>query len=220
MGPIVKNRRITFLLLILALYGSFCLSSAGAAEKSPQWWSAELKMGFWMPTNNTTKQFFDKCCNINVMLDGGFLYKGRYGVEVGAGFMIKDGNAVGVTTGSTSSDKFDLLTIPMETNAVIRFDFVENQIVVPYVKGGADYVYYREDVKGIVTSGLKTGLHAQGGLQFLVEAIDTDATLETDFGINDIYFVIDAKYSWINSFGKTGLDLSGMTYSAGILFEF
>jgi len=204
----------------MAVLCMFYSSLAMAVEKSPQWWSTELKVGFWMPTAGTTERFFDKCCNIDVMLNGGLLYKGKYGVEAGVGFMNLSGNAIGITTGTASSDSFNLLTIPMETNAVMRFDFVENQVVVPYVKGGADYVYFREDVKGTVTSGLKTGLHGQGGLQFLIEGIDTDASLESDYGINDIYFVIDAKYSWINSFGKTGLDLSGMTYSAGILFEF
>lgn len=210
---IKKIAIVSIILLALA-------SKAVAEERSPQWWSTELKVGFWMPTASNTKKFISKCCNIDTMINGGLLYKGRYGLEAGAGFMYVTGKAVGATSGAVSGDSFDLLMVPMETNAVMRFDFVENQVVVPYVKAGVDYVYFRENVSGDKTSGLKTGLHGSGGLQFLVEGIDTDSSLESDYGINDIYFILDAKYGWINSFGKTGLNLSGMTYSAGLLFEF
>ena len=200
----------------------FFLSAAPvfAVERSPQWWTMEAKVGFWMPTDKATKQFFDKCCNVVPMINGGFLYQGRYGAEIGAGMMVQSGTAVGSVGGAQSQDSFNLFLVPMETNAVMRFDFAENQIVVPYIKGGGDYVFFRENVEGNVTKGLKSGLHTIGGLQFLIEAIDTDASLETDYGINDFYIVVETRYGWVNSFGRNGLDLSGLTYSAGLLFEF
>ena len=207
------------LILLLALCLIFSAPSF-SAERSSQSWSAELKSGFWMPTNSTTEKFFDKCCNIVTEISGGYLYKARYGVEVGVGVMSQDGNARGTTTEGVSQDTFNLFLISMETTAVWRMDYVNDQIVVPYIKGGFDYVFFRENTEGNITKGLKTGLHAIGGLQFLLEAFDSDESLAIDYGINDFYFVIEARYNYVNSFGKKGLNLSGPIYSAGFLFEF
>lgn len=207
------------LILFLALCFLFPVT-VSAAERSSQSWSAELKSGFWMPTSSTTEKFFDKCCNIVTEISGGYLYKARYGVEIGVGVMSQDGNARGTTTGGVSQDTFNLFLIPMETTAVWRMDYVNDQIVVPYIKGGVDYVFFRENTEGHVTQGLKTGLHAIGGLQFLLEAFDSDESLAIDYSINDFYFIIEARYNYVNSFGKAGLNLSGLIYSAGFLFEF
>jgi hypothetical protein len=207
-------------LLIAVVLLCCAASDLRAEERSPQWWSMELKGGFWMPTNSNTKKFFSKCCNMVAMAEGGFLYKGAYGVELGVGVMGQDGRALGSGTGAVSADTFSMLLIPMETSLVWRADYMEEQILVPYIKGGADYVFFRENTEGAIVKGLKTGMHAIGGLQILMEWIDADSSLEMDYGINDFYITMEAKYGWINSFGKTGLDLSGMTYSMGLLFEF
>ncbi len=210
-----------FVVLVMSLFLMFPKpAQAGGTENNPQWWSTEFKVGFWMPQDKVTKKFFNKCCNLVYMVNGGFLYDGKYGIEGGVGFMYENGWALGSATGERSGDRFNFIMVPMETTGVWRMDYAENQIVVPYIKGGIDYVYYRESVKGSVTQGLKTGLHAAGGMQFSLDFFDSDASLENDYGINDIYFVIEARYNWINSFGKKGLDLSSTIYSAGFLMEF
>lgn len=190
----------------------------GDGLSSPKYpmWSGGVKMGFWMPTAANTKKFFDNCCNIVVTIDGGFLYKGRYGVEGSIGFFDKDRPMVGAETGERASETFNLFLLPMQTNAVWRMDYMDRQWVVPYIKGGVNYVFYREGDPGRTIKGLKTGLHAAGGLQFLIPWTDGDQ----DLGMHDFFFIVEADYGWINSFGKKGLDLSGMTYSAGILLEF
>lgn len=187
------------------------------AEDAPKpvWWSMELKVGFWMPTGSTTKKFFNKCCNIVTTVEGGLLYKGRYGAELGVGVMSKDRPALGAITGEPSDDTFNMFLLPMETNAVWRIDYAEKQWVVPYTKFGFDYVYYREGDRGRTINGLKTGLHGIGGVQIYLPFVDGDNDV-----IKKMFFTMEARYGWVNSFGKKGLDLSGMTYSAGLLFEF
>lgn len=216
--PLFAARRRHLFLILILLFAAPQVANA-AAKGATKWWSTEFKLGFWMPTNSTTKTFFNNCCNIQFGVNGGLLYKGRYGAEMGVGIMDKNSSAVGGTNGAVSGDTFNLFLLPMETNAVWRFDYLKDQIVVPYIKGGVDYVFYRENFMGDVTKGLKTGLHANGGLQFLLKHFDEDRGME-EYGISDFYVVIDARYGWVNSFGKTGLDLSGATYSAGLLFEF
>jgi len=59
-------------------------------------------------------------------------------------------------------------------------------------------------------------------MQINLKAIDPDGikSLDDDFGINDLFVTLEAQYQFINSFGSTGLDLSGPVFSIGFLFEF
>ena len=191
-----------------------------AAEYSPQWMSTELKTGFWLPADKNIEGFFGKCCNLISRVQTGLLIDSKYGLEGGVGFFIKNGKAVGRTSGTPSADSFGFYLIPLESNLVYRADFIEDQIVVPYVKGGIDYVFFRESDQGKITKGFKYGFHGTGGLQILMEWFDqTSGNLERG-GLNNIYLTLEANYQRINDFGKGGLDLSGWVYSAGLLFEY
>lgn len=212
------SRRKAFLLI----FGAVLLmpSLVSAVERSPQWWSTELKAEFWLPRAANTKLFIDQCCNVGGRVQGGLLYKSKFNVIGGVGAMYITGDSRGTISGAQSQDKFSLLLIPMETSFVFRADFKENQFVVPYVNAGADYVFFRESSSGHSVKGLKTGLHAAGGVQFLMEMLDSSGNLERDYGINDIYLTLEGRYNWINSFGGHGLDLSGLLFSLGFLLEF
>ena len=194
--------------------------SASATEKSPQWFSTELKTGFWLPSNSKVEGFFGQCCNLISRAEFGLLLDSKYGFEGGAGFFIKDGKSIGKTTGAVSADTFGFYLIPLETNLTYRADFIENQIVVPYVKAGTDYIFFRESDQGKITKGFKYGYHGTGGLQILMEWFDeASGALERE-GINDVYLTLEATYQKVDDFGKGGLDLSGWVYSAGLLFEY
>jgi len=111
--------------------------------------------------------------------------------------------------------------IPIENSVAFRADFKEDQFLVPFVKGGLDYVIFRENLQGVVTKGVKVGLHTAGGLQILLDRIDELSDfMERSVGVNDVYFVLEGRYAWVNSFGKKGVDLSNLMFSGGLLFEF
>lgn len=175
-----------------------------------------------MPTDSAMKTFFSPCCNLTAIVEQGFIYDSKYAAEIGVGYFNENGTAIGATSGASSQDRFNLFLLPMSTGFAFRADFKEDQIVVPYVKAGFDYVYFRQNLKGQTVNGLKTGLHVAGGVQFLLDMIDsgTKQTMENDFGINDLYFIAEARYSWINSFGGRGLDLSSLIFTGGLLFEY
>jgi hypothetical protein len=109
----------------------------------------------------------------------------------------------------------------METNFAYRMDYWDGKYVVPYIKVGVDYVFYRENTKGDVTKGLKWGAHGVAGLQLpLAQFFDEVAMADAEYGLNDMSFTFEAQYQWIDDFGGNGLDLSGWLFSIGVLFTF
>lgn len=230
----VPWRRLTLLgmfILFLVLPGVAAAAEQPVQEQgvpaidiggpSPQWWSFELKTGFWMPQNNVLEQFFGKCCNMWSRAQGGLLVHGRYGAELGVGFLYDSANAVGVTSGRASSDRLSFILVPMELSFAWRADYFSWRYLIPYIKPGFDAVFYRQSLNGATTKGMKYGLHAAGGLMVNVGSLmDVNRDLDADYGINDFFITLEAEYKWIDNFGGKGLDLSGMIYSIGFLFEF
>ena len=191
-----------------------------AAEKTPQWWSLEFKGGVWIPVNRTTRDFLGSFSPTG-MVEFGFLYHSKFGAELGVGYVGAGGFAVGTNSGAVSRDRFDFTMIPIQNSFAFRADFKEDQLLVPYVKAGPDYVIYRENKQGEVTTGVKIGLHGALGLQILLDRIeDLSSFMEDSMKVNDVYFVIEGRYGWINNFGGRGLSLSNLTASGGLLFEF
>lgn len=212
---------LRFLIAVIFI-GTLMLQSSDAHAKgpSPQWWSFELKTGFWMPSASTTKRFFGPCCNLITRAQGGLLIHGRYGIEQSVGFMYKSGRALGIS-GAQSMDKFTLITLPFETNFAWRMDYFSWRYIIPYLKAGVDYVYWREDIEGSTTSGLKWGAHGVGGIMIsLSELSDEVDRLDQEMGLNDMHITLETQYQWINNFGGSGLDLSGWLFSIGLLFVF
>lgn len=191
-----------------------------AAENTPQWFSLEFKAGAWFPTNGTTRGSLGTVSPTG-SIEFGFLYKSKFGAELGVGLLMEDGTAFGATSGAPSGDKFNLLLIPVHNSFAFRADFREDQLLVPYVKAGPDYVFFRETLNGGSTSGFKFGLHGAAGLQILLDRLDPLSDfMENEMGVNDVYFTIEGRYGWINNFGGGGLDLSNLTATGGFLFEF
>lgn len=206
---------------IAALF--FCLlpSLVLADEWTAEHWSYELKGGIFLPQDDTLSDFFEGCCNIVGLMEFGPLFQSRYEVDLGVGFSVRSGNAVGATSGRESGEEFTLITVPLGTGFTYRADFRENQILVPYIGAGFDYVYVRESFEGTVTQYWKYGYHGHVGLQILAEWFDeAEGGLEMDMGVNDTYIILEARYAQIDDFGAGGLDLSGFTFLAGFLFEF
>lgn len=190
-------------------------------RESPQNWSVELKTGFWLPQSTVLDFFFTKCCNLITKVEGGLLIHRRYGIEGSVGFLYKSADAVGINSGTQSQDRFSFILVPMTTDFVWRADYFDWRYLIPYARTGVDYVYFREGDKGSTVQGVKFGLHGGGGLQVNVgEMTDVNRDLDADFGINEMFVTLEAKYQWINNFGGTGLNLSGGVYSIGMLFEF
>lgn len=210
---------------LFALFALGCLGAlvvareAHAQSRHPEHWSFEMRGGLYNPTTGAMKNFFSGCCNVTAGLTGGWLLQSRFGVDAGASYMLRSGSAKGQTTGTTSQEPFSLLLIPATLEATFRADYHAGQRMVPYAKSGFDLVYFRENNDGRVIKGTKHGVHGGMGLMVLVNDL-MEGGLGGEYGLNDVFFVLDGRYQWINNFGGGGLDLSGWTVSTGVHMQF
>ncbi|OGQ47048.1 MAG: hypothetical protein A3I05_07655, partial [Deltaproteobacteria bacterium RIFCSPLOWO2_02_FULL_44_10] len=210
-----------FLILFLTFFSILFIPQISYAKKNaPLLGTLELKSGFWLPSDNGLDTFYDPCCNQITKIQGALLFQKRYGIEGGVGFHYKSGNALGVSTGTASQDRFKLFLIPIETSFIWRMDYASWRWIVPYVRVGSDYVYFRETTSGTSIQGIKYGAHGGSGMSILLSEL-SDGNMRGDLGIEDLFLTLEGQYQWINNFGKkAGLDLSGFVYSIGLLFEF
>lgn len=216
----IGRRWFLWLVLLFSLTLAAMPRPAQAFEYTDQHWAAQFQGGFYLPTDNVIDSFLGKCCNGMYKLTFGRLFQSRYEVNIGAGFMSEGATAVGAETGRESGERFNFTVVPISNSFVYRADYVENQLFVPYVDVGFDYMFFRENLQGDVTSGWKFGYHAGGGVQILMEWFDTVADSMEEYGINDVYLTLEGKWTQIDNFGGGGLSFTGFVFSAGILFEF
>lgn len=186
---------------------------------APAQWTFELKGGLWLPTGSVVQRFFSVCCNPTGMLEGGYLFRSRYGFDLGAGAFYATGSALGIESGAVSQDAFSLLLIPVTGDVTLRGRFWPHQVVVPFARLGPDLVFFRENDGGTIVKGVKWGGHGGGGVQFSLREL---SGMEPDFEMNvrDVYIVTEGRYHWINNFGGGGLNLSGALVTLGFLVEF
>ena len=208
---------VAFVVLIIGAFLFLSSSHAVAQVPNPEHFTLELKGSLWIPTNSDVKQFFGACCNPVGEIEFGYSHKNRYNVTVTAGFSFFTGDAVS-SSGRVSADSFTLITFPLRADFIYRFDFVTNQIIVPYLRAGFDSVIFRESTGDDSLSGNKFGFHGGAGFSILLDNLDS-TSLEQE-GVNDVYLTIEGRYAYINSFKSTGLDLSGFYPYAGVLFQF
>jgi len=209
------------ILIIFLLFSFYSSTSVLALEATPKKASIGFEGGFFAPRNSVLKEFLSDCCNGFYNLYGGALFDSKYEVNLGVGFLYENRAAIGATTGRVSGDHFSFFVIPVSTSFTFRAQFVENQILVPYATTGLDYMYFRQNLQGDVTSGWKVGYHAGGGLMISLEWFDQMSDyMEQELGINDTYLTLGGKWMQIDNFGGEGLKFNGFLFSAGLLFEF
>lgn len=208
-----------FLGLFLGL--ALLIGPVYAEEATPENFLLEIKFVNWMPTNSQMKTFFSSYFNPSGEVEFGWLYKNRFGFTGTIGFAYKNGNAVGLTSGSSSGDTFSLMTFPLRADFLYRHDIKSNQFFVPFARVGLDSVIFYENGPSSSTFGNKWGLHAGIGAGILLDRIeDMSQNLERDMGINDIYLNIEFRYAYIQNFSSSGLSFSGFYPNLGLLFTF
>ena len=123
-------------------------------------------------------------------------------------------------TGRRSGEKLQLYVIPTQLEVTYRFDFLNEQVLVPSLSAGGDYWLFREEnefVKDV--EGGKNGWHAGAGLGILLDPLEPEGmnNLEQDFGVENVFLELGVQRTYMS---QSGLDFSGWIYSAGLLFEF
>lgn len=214
-------RKIISLVLFVFFFFSFSLpQKSQAAELTPQNWAYEFKGGLLFPTDNNLKSFMGTCCTGIYEMRFGRLINSMVQLDAGLGFMYTSGSALGATTGRTSAQNYSFWILPISNSVTFRADWLENQILVPYIGVGVDYMYFKESVGSSSVSGWKFGYHVHGGVQILMEWFEGATEFLEGEGINDIYLTIEGRWNHINNFGSSGLNVAGFSTMVGLLFEF
>lgn len=158
----------------------------------------------------------------------------RFGVAVGAYFHHRihpnirgsafkmGGFAVGQVSGEPSTDEATLWAFPIEGSVEYLFDYRWEQLLIPFVGAGLDAWPWREVSPDATTSGVKWGAHGSAGLILRMNFMETTThwsqaavTAPTDAGVK-----LTVSYAWVNSFGRTGLDFSGLQLGIGGFLAF
>lgn len=201
----------------------FCFISpkAEAKDTTPQHWSVEVRATHWFPTQSDVKVFLGGCCNFLGEVEAGYFFTPQMNITIGSGFGYRSNEARSLNSNEVSGDRFKLWSIPLRADFIYRFDFQDEQFFVPFLRAGFDSVLFREYGLDEAILANKFGVHAGLGMSFLLDKLESlTPEFENEKGINDVYLVLEGRFSTINSFSSSGMDFSGFYTSLGLLFLF
>lgn len=149
---------------------------------------------------------------------------GRIGIKGETGFIAT--SAKGrfknpARAGEVPEERFTFLMVPLQATVIYRFQFADNQWVVPFVEGGGGYygiVELRDDSKAPKFGGSPVAV-AAGGVNILLDWLDRQAVrqLDADYGINHVW--LSLQYRQIVGL-KEDLKVSSSLITAGFTFDF
>lgn len=150
---------------------------------------------------------------------------GRLGIKLTSGVSFASGNGQFLTprvNGITEArEKFTFIMFPNQLTANYKFQYAENQVVVPWAEGGAGYFTFmelRDDGKGPKFGGSQVGVVAVG-INILLDWMDRKAIrqLDNDYGINHVW--LTGEYRRFQNLGSA-FDFSSNVINGGIMVEF
>lgn len=149
---------------------------------------------------------------------------GRIGIKAESGFIAT--SAKGrfknpARAGEIPEERFTFLMVPLQASVIYRFQFADNQWLVPFVEGGGGYygiVELRDDSKAPKFGGSPVAV-AAGGVNILLDWLDRQAVrqLDADYGINHVW--LSLQYRQIIGM-KEDLKISSNLITAGFTFDF
>ncbi|MGE3758509.1 MAG: hypothetical protein AB7H97_12175 [Pseudobdellovibrionaceae bacterium] len=119
-----------------------------------------------------------------------------------------------------SIEKFTLFTVPLTLGLVYRMNYWNRQFIVPYFSGGGQYIgllELRDDNKKYYAAG-SAGFTGAAGLLLNISRWGerTAFTLDSEYGVNDIWLSLEAKR--IQSVKKE-MDFSSNVFSLGFTVD-
>jgi hypothetical protein len=156
--------------------------------------------------------------------DTGYSFRDVVGASIGLGLVHEKGYLVD-STGSSSSDEDLLNVLPLNASLLVRGDFFNEQILVPYASVGYDYWLWQEKSGDAdlgtdkSVSGGKHGWHYAVGGQFLLDPFDkvSASLMEVKRGIRDTYLSFEYR---TQEFSGEGLSFDSDSYTLGFCFTY
>ena len=210
---------------ISALLASIFFLVSVAWAESEKFGSIEFSGGLYQPQNEILKKFVRPGGAPGGLLKVGWEIHDLFSLRGSAGYFEEKNQGQFLTGDPSQIETYKVRIIPADLSAIFRFLFINDQLLVPYLGGGGDYYYFMQERSdgGDKLNGGKRGYHAMGGIKILLDYFDKvhAAKLDDEYGINNTYINVEAKYAVVNNWGdKTGFVFTGLTFSGGLLFEF
>jgi hypothetical protein len=204
-------------------------------ETTPENRSASIHLGYFVPSllkNPVTESKFKDLYKGNDMptllgdyewrLSSGF---GRLGIKGATGIFSASGTGEFKTKGNrrandVPSEKFTFLLFPNQLTAIYKFQYADEQLLVPYVEGGAGYFTFveaRDD--GDFKFGGAGVTVAAVGANILLDRLDRNSVrqLDLEYGINHVW--LNLEYRMILGLNEN-FDFTSDMASVGLLMDF
>jgi hypothetical protein len=215
-------------LAIAVLQACPALAAADTAERPH--WSLDVKGGYFypdfdqFPNDQKWADFYgdDKTWQVSWSL----AYKLLRQVEIGLeGGVIKDRGQGWAPTNGILTGRVEYELYPASAFVVLRGVFSEDQWIAPYIGGGYTRVFYREKIQDQGTvKGFANGYYGKAGIQLLLDGTDRSAAnnLYMTYGIHHTWIFFEAQKitAKVNDVNGVEVDLGGVSYLGGLLFEF
>lgn len=148
---------------------------------------------------------------------------GKAGLKLGTGIAMASGTgrfANNYNGDLQPKEKFTFVVFPNTIGAIIRLQWMKNQIFVPYAEGGGvGFVFgeFRDDGK-MPKAGGALGAYYAAGVAFCLNFLDPVSMLEMDreYSINSVY--LTAEYRQYVGFGN--FDFTSEVINGGMTVEF
>lgn len=199
---------------------------------SPQNSGFSFRVGKYEPTSlansatgNTFNQIYTDASSTIFLFDYEWQFfkgAGKLGAKIGSGFYFAQGNGFFLDNPTERSEElFTFLLFPNNLGLIYRFQYWENQLLVPYVEGGADYFTFlemRDDQRNPKVGGA-LATHFSVGASLLLDFLDRSAvtSLDRETGVNHVW--LTGEYKYIHGLSNR-FDFTGELINAGVLVEF
>jgi hypothetical protein len=153
----------------------------------------------------------------------------NFKIQAGVNIMLANGNGRFAesgpngkpTQGEAAKEEYTFAAIPLNAGFIYRFQYMDRQILAPYVLGGGSYipvVEYRDDGKSTNLVGTPAA-YGGGGLLINVGAIDRDTafTLRSEYGVTNLW--VSLEYRYLNSFSDD-VKFESNVISAGLTMDY
>jgi hypothetical protein len=189
---------------------------------SPIHFDIAARGGFFMPEDPDFRRIYGRWSNDMYFLEfGWYPFKKGLVIDGTVGAYTQRGHPIGTITGAKSSEITRMTIVPLEVGLGYRFKFRENQLLVPELGANFSYTYFAENPNpGKMVEGWKSGYTGWGGLMILLDRFEphTAWLLFDSVGIDDSYLEIAGRYTQVGT--GSGLNLSGATFTLGLVFDF
>ncbi|MFZ5877321.1 MAG: outer membrane beta-barrel protein [Nitrospirota bacterium] len=216
-------RRTGWLLATLLASAVVC-GSPGRAEAVDDPWTVGVALGYVIPAIEDWEDNYEKRGDWVPDLSAAYAFSMQWSVAAEMAYFRAKSQARGAITGEPSIEEQQLTLVPTTVSLEYRLRYDMTQLIVPFLGAGYRHVTYRLKVgENETITGGANGWAGRAGFDVLLNGLDPSAAsaFSEEYGVARSYFRLEAQWATAEAPGTSGdIDLGGITYLAGVRFEF